>query len=67
METTTLTKVEERGKRPIKQDCAQGSTENKKVKRPKLNKEHVLQIVEHPQSMVNTRSINQSYTDMKDK
>ena len=30
IESTTLTKVEEKGKRPVEQDCAQGSTEKKK-------------------------------------
>ena len=38
----------------MKQDYAQGSIEKKKVKRPKLSKEHVLQIVKHTQSIVNT-------------
>ena len=67
MEIIVLTKEEEKGKISMKQDCVEGSTEKKKVKRPKLSKEHILQIVEHTQSMVNTQSIIQSYTDVKEK
>ena len=54
METTYLIKVEERGKIPIEQDCAQGSTKKRKAKRPKLTKERILQIVEHTQYKVST-------------
>ena len=42
MESTDLTKVEEKGKIPLEQDCAQGSTEKKQAKRPKLTKDPVL-------------------------
>ena len=47
MESTDLTKVEEKGKIPLEQDCAQGSIERERAKKPKLAKEPVLQIVEH--------------------
>lgn len=47
IEIIVLNKVEEKGKIRMKQDCEQGSTKKKKVKRPKLSKEHVLHIVEH--------------------
>ena len=45
IESTFLTKVEEKGKRPLEQDCAQGSTERKREKKLKLAKEPVLQLL----------------------
>ena len=71
IESTTLTKVEEKGKIPLEHDFAQGSTERKEAKNPKLAKEPILQIVEHPTpnimvvkgKLVNTQSIIEHYTD----
>ena len=51
----------------MKHDCAEGSTQKKKVKRPKLSIGHVLQIVEHTQSIIDSQSISQSYTELKEK
>ena len=65
IESTTLTKVEENAKGPLEQDFAQGSTKRKMAKKPKLAKEPILLIVEHPTpnimvvkgKSVNTQSI----------
>ena len=52
VESTSLDKVEEKGKRPLEQDVEQGSSENNKVKKLKLSKEPIVQILEHPTSNV---------------
>ena len=65
MEIRVLTKEEEMAKRPMKQDCTKGSTMKKKVKRPKLSIGHVVHIVEHSQSLINSQSIIKSYTEVK--
>ena len=62
-----MTKEEKKGKRPIKHDCVEGSTKNKKVKKPKLSTKPLLQIVEHTHSIIDSQSIIQSYTELKEK
>ena len=52
LKSTTLTKVEEKGKIPLEQDIAQGSIEKKNAKKPKLAKESILHIVQHPTSKI---------------
>lgn len=66
MEITILTKEEEKGKIPMKQDGAEGSIEKEKVKKPKLGTNNLLQIVEHNQAIIDSQSIIQSYVELKE-
>ena len=67
MEIIVLTKEEGKGERPIKQDCVEGSTVKKKVKKPKLSTNPLLQIIEQTQSIIDSQSIIQSYNELKEK
>ena len=54
MEITVLTKEEAKGKIIMKWDGAEESIEKKKVKKPKLSIDPLLQIVEHNQSIIDS-------------
>ena len=51
----------------MKWDGAEESIEKKKVKKPKLSIDPLLQIVEHNQSIIDSQSIIQSYAELKEK
>ena len=67
MEIKILIEEEAKGKRPMKQDGAKGSNEKKKVKEPKLSTTPLLQIVEHNQAIIESRSIIQNYAELEEK